>query len=297
MITISTILTCYNEGILINNALNSLLNQSDKDFEIIIVNDCSKDEETNRICKGIGENNSIKIIWNETNIGLSGSRNIAVEKMKNDVAVFLDADDILTENAIANIKNTFNVAENIDFVFGNYLKKEKALETTIDCSIIADENGYLSPLALTTNWILLGTSPFKKKLWEKNIGYSLEFSNTCQDVDFWQKAILNGARGKYINKTIYVWNYFSSNMNSSLNHRKAIDICNYKNVEFYFQFSNDLNKAFNILNWNKDFKQIKQRAATLKKNSFLKIATIIPLFLIPIYFKTYNFLFHKHRIV
>ena len=83
-------------------------------------------------------------------------------------------------------------------------------------------------------------------------------------------------------------------MNSSTNHKKAVDICNYKNVEFYFRFSSNLNKAFDILIWNKDFKQIKERASSLTEFSLLKMASIVPLFLLPTYFKIYNLLFRKH---
>ena len=294
MVSISAIITCYKEGKLIYNALDSLMQQSDKDFEIIIINDCSTDDETNKICEDLSKNNLIQVIRNEKNVGLSGSRNIAVEKMKGDVSVFLDADDVLPENAISDIRMTFEKDKNTDFVFGNYIKKETSCTDIIDCSLIANEKGYLSPNLLAENWILLGTSPFKKSMWKKINGYSLEFSNTCQDVDFWQRALLSGANGRYINRAIYTWNFFSSNMNSSTNHKNAVDICNYKNVEFYFRFSSNLNKAFDILNWNKDYIQIKERASLLKGISFFKIASIVPLFLVPSYFKIYNLLFRKH---
>ena len=68
MTSISAIITCYKEGKLIYDAVDSLMKQSDKNFEIIIVNDCSEDEVTNTTCKDLSENNLMKVIWNVKNL-------------------------------------------------------------------------------------------------------------------------------------------------------------------------------------------------------------------------------------
>ena len=120
MTTITTIITCYREGELIYKALDSLFNQNDTDFNIILVNGCSPDETTNRVCKEIEKSKKVLVIWNEVNLGMGISRNSAFEKLTTDVAVFLDADDTLPPNTIANIRSSFNAHPDADFVFGNY---------------------------------------------------------------------------------------------------------------------------------------------------------------------------------
>ena len=85
MTTLTAIITCYKEGNLLNEALSSLFNQSDTDFDIILVNDCSPDETTNQICNRFINSEKVKVIWNEVNLGLSGSRNKAFENLENDV--------------------------------------------------------------------------------------------------------------------------------------------------------------------------------------------------------------------
>jgi glycosyltransferase involved in cell wall biosynthesis len=286
--TITAIITCYKEGNLLNEALNSLYNQRDKDFNIILVNDCSPDETTNQICKSISNNEKIVVIRNEVNLGLSGSRNIAFNNMESEVAVFLDADDTLPYDAIFNIRAAFDLHPEADFIFGNYRMHyiEKDFFEIINCSIIADEKGQLSPYRLAETWKLLGTSPCKKKLWQMVGGYSLEFSNTCQDVDFWQRAILSEAKGYYINSEIYIWNRFDEGMNASLENRIAYDNCNYKNIEFYIRYSRDISKSFFILIEKKDYRRIKVLALYGLKNKKVSLFHILvvlsPSFFVPL---------------
>ncbi len=56
MDTISVVITCYQEGNLLRRAFASLGDQSDKDFDIVIVNDASPDETTNAVCHELGKN-------------------------------------------------------------------------------------------------------------------------------------------------------------------------------------------------------------------------------------------------
>jgi glycosyltransferase involved in cell wall biosynthesis len=118
---ISVIVTCYKEGRLLFNAFNSLQQQTTKDFEIILVNDCSTDPETIEACKTLSQTPGTTVIWNKNNLGLSGSRNIAIEKMKGEVVVLLDGDDTLPPTSIEYIKSAFASAANADLIFGDYL--------------------------------------------------------------------------------------------------------------------------------------------------------------------------------
>ncbi len=262
MTTITAVITCYREGELIYKALDSLNNQTEHDFKIIIVNGCSPDETTNRVCKEIEKSKKADVIWNEVNLGMGISRNSAFEKLTTDVAVFLDADDTLPPDAIANIRLTFNKYPEADFVFGNYklCDLDQNKEKTIDCSLLTDKNGVLSPSLLANNWKLLGSSPCKKSLWTKIGGYSLEFSNTANDVDFWQRAILAGAKGYFVNANIYNWNRSITGLNSAPAFLTALEICNYRNIDFVIKYSDIYKEGFNIALTHKDYQKIKEWA-------------------------------------
>jgi glycosyltransferase involved in cell wall biosynthesis len=234
----SIIITCYKEGILLLNAIKSLEKQTSKNFETIIINDNSQDNETNSICRKL-ESDGFFVIWHSTNTGLSGSRNTGFLHSRNEIIIPLDADDTLPEDAVEIILSTFQKYPKADFVFGDYrIKYAESFEEEIrSCKKLTDENNLLNPKTLSfPEWTLLGTSPCKKQLWKKLNGYNLVFTNTCQDVDFWMRATVEGACGVYTGKIIYNWHLSKSGMNHSVN-IEELNIMKLFNYSFFLKFS------------------------------------------------------------
>ena len=89
---ISVILPTYNNEETIFNSIRSILDQSYKKFELLIVNDCSTDK-TKQIIKSI-DDSRIVYIENRKNIGRSQSRNKAIDKAKGSYIAVMDGDDI-----------------------------------------------------------------------------------------------------------------------------------------------------------------------------------------------------------
>ena len=93
---ISIIMTVYNSENTIEYAIKSILNQSYKNFEFIIVNDCSTDNSENIILKYKNLDKRIKSIKNKKNYGCYISKNIGLNKISSDTKyiAFQDSDDI-----------------------------------------------------------------------------------------------------------------------------------------------------------------------------------------------------------
>ena len=89
---ISIILATYNNEKTISTAIKSILNQSYKNFELIVVNDFSNDSTAKKI-KSFKDNRII-YIENESNIGRSQSRNKGILRAKGDFIAIMDGDDI-----------------------------------------------------------------------------------------------------------------------------------------------------------------------------------------------------------
>ena len=88
---VSCILTTYNRGSLIKRSLESIINQTYKNIEILIVDDCSPDN-TKEVIKGYSDSR-IKYLRNKTNKGLAQARNTGMENSTGEFIAFLDDDD------------------------------------------------------------------------------------------------------------------------------------------------------------------------------------------------------------
>lgn len=208
---VSIVIVCYNEGELLLRAVKSVKNQTYKDFDFLIVNDFSKNPETNKCCTLL-EKEGIKIIWRKTNGGLSAARNTGFEQAKGEIIIPLDADDTLPVDAVSKIVDAFKVNPEAEFVFGNYLKKyEDGLNEEVNIQEFVKENSFDISKVLQ-NWKLLGTAPCKKRLWKRMHGFSLVFSNTLQDMDFWMKVFHAGTKGCIVNSNIYHWYQYKNSM-------------------------------------------------------------------------------------
>ena len=111
----SVIISAYNIEKYIKRAIDSVLNQTFKNFELIVVNDCSTDE-TLKIIKGYNDERLI-IINNEKKRGLGAVRNIGIEKARGEYIVHLDGDDTLYEETTLEKIHCLIGEENPDIVY------------------------------------------------------------------------------------------------------------------------------------------------------------------------------------
>lgn len=102
---VSVIIPAYNSELFIGSCLDSILNGTYKNIEIIVVNDGSIDN-TAKLCDEYAKKYlNIKIIHSE-NGGVSSARNKGIDAANGDYITFVDADDMLTEDAIEVLVNT-----------------------------------------------------------------------------------------------------------------------------------------------------------------------------------------------
>jgi len=116
---VSIIMPAYNAGLYIEQSILSVLNQTYKNFELIVVNDFSTDTTLKIIQKYNLIDNRIILINNSENLGVVDSRNKAIDLATGTYIAFLDSDDIWLpfklEKQIA-----FMSENNYDFTFSQY---------------------------------------------------------------------------------------------------------------------------------------------------------------------------------
>lgn len=91
---VSVIIPAYNAERFVSNAVTSAAGQTERDIEIIIIDDCSSDR-TAGLCRSMAESDSrIRFMQNERNSGVSATRNSGVAAATGEYIAFLDSDDI-----------------------------------------------------------------------------------------------------------------------------------------------------------------------------------------------------------
>lgn len=103
----SVIMCCYNLEKIVNTAIESVLEQRFKNFELILVNDGSQDNTLKVLKKIEAKDKRVKVINNRKNIGLSASRNKAIASAIGEYIVHLDGDDTFyNRDTLKNIDKT-----------------------------------------------------------------------------------------------------------------------------------------------------------------------------------------------
>ncbi len=115
---ITVYITNYNYEKYIVQAIDSVLNQTETDFEILIIDDGSTDESMSLI-EVYNKNPKIKIIQ-QKNKGLTVSNNVALKLAKGKYIMRLDADDFLFKDALEKLSSILDKDSNIGMVFGDY---------------------------------------------------------------------------------------------------------------------------------------------------------------------------------
>lgn len=119
MIKFSVIIPIYNVEKYLTECLESVINQSYFNYEIICVNDASTDDSYDVLLRYAQEYDKIKVINNSQNRGLSYSRNIGLEHAQGEYIWFVDSDDYIAENALQIIADRLEANE-VDILNFNY---------------------------------------------------------------------------------------------------------------------------------------------------------------------------------
>ena len=192
---VSVIVPCFNDGEYIEDAINSVLNQTYKEIEIIICDDGSNDKNTLNLLRKF-ENKGIKVIY-QSNQGPSAARNNAISHSSGVYILPLDADDKIGSTYIEDAVAVLDEKPNIGIVYckGMFFGKRN---TTWD----------LPPynlLSMLTGNIIFVSALFRKSDWKKVGGFCTEFKIGLEDYDFWLSILELGREVYQIPKRLFYY--------------------------------------------------------------------------------------------
>ena len=208
-ILLSIIIPVYNtEKELLIECLNSIKKElntkviSQERIEIIIVNDGSSNTSTLDFLENL---ENIKII-NQDNRGQAAAKNTGIKVAVGEYIFPLDSDDIVSDFISLYIKkitssNEYDLVFVDLYVFGDS-KYSYQLDDTLKLEYFFD--GKFIP----------SCSIYKRFLWEKIGGYDESFI-TCEEYDFYCRAISNNANIQYLEKPNYYWRIINNGKSSA----------------------------------------------------------------------------------
>ena len=188
---VSVIIPVYNVENYIEKCLNSVLNQTLKEIEIIIVNDGSKDSSKQKIEKYLEKHENKIIYLEKENGGLSDARNYGIGYAKGEYIAFLDSDDYIEPTMYEEMYKKAK-EENSDMVECDFLW-EYPRKVKEDVGIIYNNKKEM----LTNVRVVAWNKLIKREILEKN-NISFPKGLRYEDIEFTYKLI------PYLNKVSYV---------------------------------------------------------------------------------------------
>lgn len=211
---ISVIIPIYNVEKYIKQCLESVLNQTYKNLEIILVNDGTKDSSMEIIEEYLLDERIIVI--NKENGGLSSARNYGLEKVTGEYIYFLDSDDWLEENTLEILINNSN---DVDIVRGNFYYYDEIKNTKILPKFKLEYNKNLEAKFLLQDGveIMVWNKLYRTSFIKKN---NLKFVEGIihEDEEFTFKTYMLNPKVEYLEKVTY--NYRINRANSIMNGSK-----------------------------------------------------------------------------
>jgi glycosyltransferase involved in cell wall biosynthesis len=190
----SVIIPLYNKSEFIIRAIESVLNQTYSNFEIVIVDDGSKDDGALKV---ENLNNQLVQLIKQENQGVSKARNVGVQKSRFDYVVFLDADDTWEFCFLEKLKNLIELfpAAGIYGINNNFHYENNSIRfKNFDWIFNGNENGIINDYFEVFS--RLGMSPFSnssccfpKSIFNEVGGYKIGVKTT-EDSDLWCRIAL-----------------------------------------------------------------------------------------------------------
>ena len=220
-VEISIVIPCFNDGVYIQETIDSVNAQTFRDTEIIIVDDSSTDKETLKILAALKQDN-LKVIHTEKNSGPSIARNKGIKVAQGDYILPLDADDKIAPTYLEKAKAVLDSNNNMGIVY-------------CEADFFGEKTGkwdlppYSFPKILVANMIF-ATAMYRKKDWEVVGGYNVNMCIGNEDYDFWLSLLELGREVHRIPETLFSYRIKKVSRTTNLNENDTLEIDSYEQI-------------------------------------------------------------------
>lgn len=196
---ISIIIPCYNVAKYLKECLDSVVNQTLKDIEIICINDGSTDNTLNILEEYAKEDDRIRV-FSQENKGVAVARNIGLEQVQGEYIMFADPDDYFIKNAFKIALNKIEDTNSDICIFNHYELNENEITENKNFNVTNKTKENLVEYSIYV-WDKIYRTKFIKR---NNITFC-EGLKTAEDVTFSLICLFNKAKYTILKKPLYVY--------------------------------------------------------------------------------------------
>jgi serine acetyltransferase len=202
-VTVSVVITCYNYGRYLSGAIDSVLEQTYSDFEIILVDDGSTDD-TEQVAGSYLHNPRIQYIRQE-NAGQANAKNTGIRHSTGELIAFLDADDRWCPDKLAKQIPCFSDSEvGVVYSLARYIDEEgKEFNYKRTSPYLQPRRGKVSTWLILDNFVQFSSSVVRKECFEK-FGVFDESLKMGIDWDLWLR-ISTGYAFDFVDEQLFYY--------------------------------------------------------------------------------------------
>jgi len=200
----SVIIPVFNRPLELSRAIKSVLNQTNSDLELLVIDDCSTDHTVDIAAEFARSDNRVKILRNQTNYGACISRNNGIHAATSKFIAFLDSDDEWRLNYLTEMNNLIESHPGFGAYYcdiGLVTPDHKIIPTSTPYGIEGDISSVIFKkmyLCTPTTLIVL------REIATAIGGFDPDFTKGCNDDEFCIKVALN-TKVKYLNKILAIF--------------------------------------------------------------------------------------------
>jgi teichuronic acid biosynthesis glycosyltransferase TuaG len=214
---VSVIMAAFNAATYIKESIQSVIDQTYKNWELLIVNDGSKDK-TEEIINSFHDSR-IKYFWQE-NKGVSSARNVGLQHMSASYFCFLDADDILPKDSLEKRVMAMEARQSVDVLDCKVAVKDSTMTKDITMYTPSYEGQWFQGLLKFDGSCYFGPNLFFKKVEGLEIRFKTDLSHGEDLLFCIELAIKHNTRYSWLNEVCY---HYRRTSNSAMSNLKGLE--------------------------------------------------------------------------
>lgn len=239
----SIIIPVYNVEKYLDECINSILMQSYTKFELILVDDGSKDNSSTICDKYAQKDQRVRVI-HKINGGLSDARNVGTDSAKGDYIIYIDSDDYICDLDFLNKINQ-KAKSGIDIICYKFKKYYEDKGTFEECNFYCPDIEKISTLAERINE-MVRRDAFYCSAWSKAIRLDIIKDNNIkfekgllgEDQEWYYHILINAKTITYIDEVFLVYRQRANSITSSWKMKNLVD-CIYVVNKWYYQIPDE----------------------------------------------------------